>query len=541
MAEIDEEKCIACGLCFNSCPKQARNIENEVETVTKMLGSGKRVAACLDSSYLGSFERPGQLVHALKKLGFDSVQEVAVGSEKVMNEYIKYIQENAGKQKYFISSTCPSIYIFIQKYHPTLVKYLIPVVTPMVALGAAIKKEDPDVYTVYIGPCLSKKYETLPKRDDAPINSLITCQEIIKMLLWNNIDYKSLEPIMPDRVPQNIGTSYSISGDLWPHMTKMLDEKGYMTLGVNGLDNVKQLFLSMENQTLSDCYIGISACVESCINGPFIPKQSLELFCRRQRITHFAAQHGWAKKARLEDVNWKGIDLKREFAPIKLIQKKATDDELKEILVRMGRRTRAEEYDCGACGYSTCREKAQAVFEGMSDVSMCGPSLRKKAEKKSDVIFMNTRNIVIFLDKDKIITGFNPKAETAFGITSAEVVGKHISCLGLSDDDYSYSLREKKDILNKKIYLEKYGIIVMQNITYVDDDELFVSLKDITEDEKNREELAKLKMHTVSVTQNVIEKQMRVAQEIASLLGETTAETKVALNKLKEVVLKEGE
>ena len=207
----------------------------------------------------------------------------------------------------------------------------------------------------------------------------------------------------------------------------------------------------------------------------------------------------------------------------------------------MGRRTRAEEYDCGACGYSTCREKAQAVFEGMSDVSMCGPSLRKKAEKKSDVIFMNTRNIVIFLDKDKIITGFNPKAETALGITSAEVVGKHISCLGLSDDDYSYSLREKKDILNKKIYLEKYGIIVMQNITYVDDDELFVSLKDITEDEKNREELAKLKMHTVSVTQNVIEKQMRVAQEIASLLGETTAETKVALNKLKEVVLKEGE
>ncbi len=516
-------------------------MENEVEAVTNMLKSGRKVVACIDSAYLGSFKIPGQYVHALKKMGFHSVQEIAVGSERILDEYIKYIKENAGKQKYFICSTCPSIYLFIQKYHPKLVKYIIPVVTPMIALGTAIKREDPGVYTVYIGPCLSKKYETLPKRDDAPINSLITCQEIIRMFRLNGIDYEALEPVMPDRVARNTGTSYSISGDVWPCMTEILEKEGYDTLNINGLDNVKHLFESMENETLADCYVAISACTESCINGPFIPKQSLDLFCRRQKITHFAAHHGWGKEDALGPVDWEGIDLRREFKPIEVPRNKASEWELKEILMRMGRKTRAEEFDCGACGYSTCREKAQAVFEGMAEEEMCWPNLRKKAERKGDMIFLNSRNIIVLLDKNNLITQLNPKAEKAFDITNEEAVGKHISILGLSEEDYIYSIKNKKDLLNKKMHLKDYGIIVMQNIIYIEGDELFVSMQDITEEEKNKEELAKLKMHTVSIAQNVIEKQMRVAQEIASLLGETTAETKVALNKLKDVVIKEGE
>ncbi|MGL4791227.1 MAG: [Fe-Fe] hydrogenase large subunit C-terminal domain-containing protein, partial [Anaerotignaceae bacterium] len=286
IAEIDEDKCIACGICFTACPKHARNLENEIATVTSMLESDRKVIACIDSAYLGSFEVPGQYVAALRKMGFDSVQEIAAGSEKISHEYIKYIKTHAGEQKYFICSTCPSIYLFIQKYHPTLVKYLIPTVTPMLALGMAIKKEQPEAYTVYVGPCLSKKYETLPKRDDAPINSLITCQEIMRMFKWRGIALENLEPEIPDRVAQSTGTSYSISGDTWPSITSIMEEKGYDTLRVNGLDNVKNLFESMENESLGNCYIGISACSESCINGPFIPKQSLALFCRRQRITH---------------------------------------------------------------------------------------------------------------------------------------------------------------------------------------------------------------------------------------------------------------
>lgn len=539
IAEIDEDKCIACGICFTACPKHARNLENEIATVTSMLESDRKVIACIDSAYLGSFEVPGQYVAALRKMGFDSVQEIAAGSEKISHEYIKYIKAHAGEQKYFICSTCPSIYLFIQKYHPTLVKYLIPTVTPMLALGMAIKKEQPEAYTVYVGPCLSKKYETLPKRDDAPINSLITCQEIMRMFKWRGIALENLEPEIPDRVAQSTGTSYSISGDTWPSITSIMEEKGYDTLRVNGLDNVKNLFESMENESLGNCYIGISACSESCINGPFIPKQSLALFCRRQRITHFAAHHGWGIKN--NPIDWEGINLDTSFEPIKIPHPTASPEEIEEILHRMGRHTRIDEYDCGACGYTTCREKAQAVFEGMAEIEMCWPNLKKKAEQKGDTIFQHSRNIIIILDKNCNIEQINPVAEKTFNLKVEDVVKKPITTLGIDDDDYVLCLSSKTDIINKKVSLPKFGITVLVNIIYVEGNELFISMQNITEEEKRKEELAKLKLHTVDIAQNVIEKQMRVAQEIASLLGETTAQTKVALNKLKDVVIKEGE
>ena len=541
IAEIDEEKCIACGQCFSACPKNARNMENEVEVVSNVLSSNRRVVACIDSAYLGSFKVPGQYVAALRKLGFDSVQEVATGSERITVEYIKYIEEKAGKQKYFISSTCPAIYLFIQKYHPSLVQYLIPVVTPMLVLGMGIKQLDPSSYTVYIGPCLSKKYETLPKQDAQPINSLITCQEIMSMFKKKRIDLESLAPEAPDRVAKSTGANYSISGDMWPSITNMVREHGYDTLRVNGMENVKHLFRSMENETLANCYVGISACVESCINGPFIPKQSLDLFCRRQKITQFASNHGWQIEDKSEPIDWSKIDLKREFSVFDVSREPASKEEIQEILNKMGRKNRVEEFDCGACGYNTCREKAQAVYEGMAEIEMCWPNLKNKAERKGDTIFLNSRNIIILLDKEYNIIQINPVAEKCFNIQNDEVVGKNIDILSIPDTEYARSFAIKKDIMNKKVYLDKYEITVMQNIIYIEGDELFISMQNITEEEARKEELAQLKMHTVNIAQNVIEKQMRVAQEIASLLGETTAETKVALNKLKDVVLKEGE
>ncbi len=539
-AEIDEEKCIACGQCFTTCPRYARNMENDVELLGRMLASPRRVVACIDSAYIGSFKVPGQYVAALRRLGFDSVEEVAVAGEEVSEEYVKYIQEHIGEQKYFMSSTCPSIYLFIQKYHPTLVKYLLPVVTPMIALGKAIKKEDPTTFTVYIGPCMSKKYETLPKTDAAPINAHITCQEIVRLFRRKMIDLESLEPEVPDRVAKNVGTSYSISGDMWPKITDLMRQNNYDVLKVNGLNNVKKLFESMENENLNPCYIGISACEESCINGPFIPLQSLDLFCRRQRITQFAV-HGWGVEGNCPPIDWSDIDLNRTFEPIDVPRKKASMAELEEILHKMGRMTRADEHDCGACGYNTCREKAQAVYEGMAEIEMCWPNLRKRAERKGDTIFYNARNIIVMLDGTTRITQINPVAERYFGVKNEDVVGQPVTALHLVSDDYAYALATKKDIMGRKMHLDKYGLDVMCNIVYIEGDELYVSMQDITAEVKRQKELVQLKKHTVEVAQNVIEKQMRVAQEIASLLGETTAETKVALNKLKDVMLKEGE
>ncbi len=536
-AEIDEDRCIACGQCFVVCPKHARNVENDIEKVLNAIKEGKRVIACLDSSYLGVFDEPGRFVAALKKLGFSSVQENAVGAEILKEKYKEYIINNADSKKYIISSSCPTVYLFIQKYHPELVKYLIPIVSPMLALGKAIKKEDKDSFTVYIGPCLGRKYE-ISEAKDRPIDAHLTFPEIIKMLKWNFIDYEKIDAQLPDRRPERTGRNYSISGDMWKDMTRLIRESGYDALSIYGLDHVKNLFRSMEEGSLEKSYVGISACHESCLNGPFIPQHSKDIYCRRQKLKKYAAN---LEGGINDNINWGEIDLSCEFKDESFERVVATEDEITTILSAMGKYKRSDELNCGACGYNSCREKCQAVLEGMTEIEMCMPYMRTKAEKTTDMIFLNSRNMIFITDENLNIKRFNPVAERAFQISNEFSYGKPIGII-LDDDDFNYVVRTKKDILNKKVKLNSYGMIVLETVVYLEEErELIITLQDITEDEKRRQELDDLRMKTVDVAQNVIDKQMRVAHEIASLLGETTAETKIVLNKLKEVVMEEGE
>lgn len=536
-AEIDEDRCIACGQCFVVCPKSARNVENDIDKVIDAIKSGKRVVACLDSTYLGVFDEPGSFVAALKKLGFSSVQENAVGAEILKEKYKEYIINNADKKKYIISSSCPSVYLFIQRYHPQLIPYLIPIVSPMTALGKAIKLEDKDSFTVYIGPCLSRKYE-MAKEDEPVINAHLTFPEIIKILKWNFINYEKLEPVLPDRRPEKTGKSYSISGDMWKDMTATIKENGYDSLAIYGLDNVKNLFRSMEEGTLEKTYIGISACLESCLNGPFIPQHSRDIFCRRQKMKKYAAN---LEEGINDNIDWNKIDLSCEFKNEFVKRPEASEEEIKTILSAMGKEKRSDELNCGACGYNSCREKCQAVFEGMAEIEMCMPYMRNRAERMNDTIFLNSRNMIIVTDNHLNIKRFNPEAEKKFQICHEFSYGKPIDII-LDRDDFETVLVEKNDIINKKVNLHSYGLIVLETVSYLENEkELIITLQDITEDENRKHELDELKAKTLDIAQNVIDKQMMVAHEIASLLGETTAETKIALNKLKEVVMEEGE
>ena len=536
-AEIDEEKCIACGQCFVVCPKHSRNIENDVNDVANILKGDKKVVACIDSTYIGVYEKPGKFISALKKIGFNSVEEVAVGAAAITDEYINYIEKNKS-QKYIISSSCPSVYLYIKKYHPEAAEYLMPVVTPMLALGKAIKKENPDCYTVFIGPCLSKKYETNKEDESAPMNYLITFDEVNRLFKHNFIDIDEMVEIEPDRIAPIYGEKYSIAGDSWENLTEALDENNFDFFRVDGLDNVRTLFELVEKGELEKSYIGISACHESCVMGPFIPKKAKNVFSRKQIMKSFA-NNGWKGKDNISTINWSDIDLYRKHIPKPIIRRKATDEEIEEVLRSTGKFKRIDELNCGACGYDTCREKAQAVIEGMAEVEMCMPYMRTKAENMSDIIFLNSRNIIMLINEELNIKQFNPVAERSFEISQMEVLDKPVSTI-MDDTIFKKAFEIKKDIMNIKIHLDSYGIVVAANVIYIDDAKmLFVSLQNITEDEKRRQELDELKRNTLEIAQNVIEKQMRVAQEVASLLGETTAETKVALNKLKYVVMKE--
>lgn len=535
-AEIDEDRCIACGHCFVVCPQNARNIKSDIKLLETALDLNKNTVACIAPSFAGFFDEPGKFVAGLKKLGFKSVQEVSVGALKVTQTYDSYIRQN--NPKYAISSCCSTINLLVRKYYPDLSKYLLPVVTPMMALAKAIKKETPDCFSIFISPCISKKHEAADENYKGFVDAIITYEEILELFNKFEIDINSLEPIPPDRTGEEIGRKYPISGGIANGLTEVLTENNYDIIHVEGTDNAIKILENIQSGKLEKSYIEISACVESCISGPCSPKNADGVYVRKQKVKNFIA-NGWSIME--NSVDWSDIDLtaKDSTQPVEL--NLATEEDIISILKKMGKNKKEDELNCSACGYDTCRKKAQAVYEGMSQIEMCMPYMRIQAETMNDIIFFNSPNSIFMLDKGLNILQMNPAAEKAFQARLENIKGKSISIF-MNTDDLEKVVDTKINILNKKTIYSKYGYIAMQSIIYLEDtNHILMIMANITDEDKRKKELEKLKQNTIEVAQNVIENQMRVAHEIASLLGETTAETKVALNKLKQIVLEEGE
>jgi PAS domain S-box-containing protein len=195
--------------------------------------------------------------------------------------------------------------------------------------------------------------------------------------------------------------------------------------------------------------------------------------------------------------------------------------------------------NCGGCGYNTCREKAQAVFEGMAEKNMCLPFMRGKAESVTNVIFENTPNIILFIDEKLNILEINPTGQKIFGVKEDFIKERPISII-MDEEPFKLVRDSRKSLLAQRVSYPDYGVVLLQNIMYLEKQNVILAImSNITKEEKQRDELKRVKENAIDAAERVIEKQMRVAQEIASLLGETTAETKVTLTKLKNIALQE--
>ena len=212
---------------------------------------------------------------------------------------------------------------------------------------------------------------------------------------------------------------------------------------------------------------------------------------------------------------------------------------IKEILAKMGKTSPEDELNCGSCGYNTCREKAIAVYQGKADLTMCLPFLKEKAENFSDKVISNTPNAIFVLDEDLNIQQINAAALALFNLPAgSELKGTPLVRI-LNPTDYLNVMVTGKSVLEKKYYLAEYKKYVAETIVYDKEYHMIFSImRDITEAENKYAQRDEMRRETVEITDQVIEKQMRVVQEIASLLGETTAETKIALTKLKESIQK---
>ncbi|MDF2521344.1 MAG: 4Fe-4S dicluster protein [Clostridia bacterium] len=538
-AGIVEERCIGCGQCLIVCPQNARNIQSDLQLVRNAIKENKKVIASIAPSFVGafSFDEAQKMAVVLKTLGFQKAEETAGGADVVAELYKSAVE--SGKQESMITSCCPSANYLVEKYFPSLTKFLIPVVSPMLAHGKLLKKKyGYDSMVVFIGPCAAKKIEAVSFQHKETIDAVLTFEELSKWINDEGIDIDELTPQDFDGNASSRGAAFPIIGGVLKSFDADGSEKNYELLKVDGINECMEIFKAMEEGRVKGVCVEVNICRGGCLNGPGMPKNADSFFVRQKKVKEYLTKRK-SQIVKSECEIPKNVDFSKVFVPRPIVRESIDPAAIKHILESMGKFEPGDELNCGGCGYNTCREKAQAVLEGMAEMNMCLPFMRGKAESVTNVIFENTPNIIMLIDEELKVKEINPTAEKLFGIKADYLKERPISII--MDDEHFRRVRDtKKPLLGQKVFYKNYGIVLQQNILYLEKQSMLLAImSNNTMEEKQREELKRVKENALDAAQRVIEKQMRVAQEIASLLGETTAETKVTLTKLKEIAIQE--
>ena len=537
-AEVVEDRCIGCGKCMVICPQNARNIKSDLEQVKIAIKGGKNLIASVAPSFVAGCNKGQQkrIITALKILGFSVVEETAVGAKIVSKLYGEFIENNSVDN--LITTCCPSANYLIENYFPSLIKYMIPIVSPMIAHGKLLKDTyGEESFVVFIGPCYSKKLESLEAINSEVIDSVLNFEDIIEWFKEENLDLNSLNETEFDNRALGICGAYPIGGGVMDSVSVLKNNPILEKITVSGMKECIEIFKCMENGEIKNACVEASACKGSCVGGPAMIKSDKSLYTRKKQVEDYIK--GRTEKLSEVSNELKDLNFTRSFTSKFKYKVKASAEEITKIFHDMGKYEIEDELNCGVCGYDTCLEKAQAIFEGMAETNMCLHYMRNKAESLTNIIFGNSPNLLIILDEDLKIKEINPVAEEIFMVKAKDVRDKPISIL-IEDSDFKKVKDSKINIIDKKVVYPEYNIILNENILYLEKQNIILAImNNIMVEEKNKKEFARVKENTLNAAQEVIEKQMRVAQEIASLLGETTAETKIILTKLKKIVLGE--
>ena len=520
-ASIVADECILCGNCFLICPQSSKEIIDSTDTAKKLLKDNAHVYASIAPSFAANF--PGVTIASMKKallkLGFYDVQETAMGATLIKKQYEQMLRD--GKQDVIISSCCHTVNLLIEKHYPQALPFLAPVLSPMQAHCTAIKQADPASKTVFIGPCISKKAEA--DAYEGLADCVLTFDELTGWLERERIAFSD----QPDDNNESKARLFPTPGGILQTMdTEDID---YSLLVVDGIEACMEAIKDLSAGNIHRCFIEMSACKGSCIGGPGMNKD------RRTPVKNYLAVKNHAGTEDFPVEQMKASQLEKTFCAAVGDMVGPDEADIQNVLHQMGKTKPEHELNCGTCGYDTCREKAAAVIAGKADLMMCLPFLMEKAVSFSDTIIQNTPNGILVLNEQLEIQRLNAAAQQMFRIASAEdIVNKNITVL-LPADDFKTVLNTGKNIYEHRYYLTEYKTYLDQTVLYDRDYHIIILLlRDVTQEENHREEKEHISQQTIDTADKVIEKQMRAVQEIASLLGETTAEIKVALTNLKE-------
>ncbi|MCI8895514.1 MAG: 4Fe-4S dicluster domain-containing protein [Lachnospiraceae bacterium] len=535
-AKIMPDYCVHCGTCLEVCPQDAKTYASDLDKVKTMLGRREEVIVSVAPSYRGILTEaePGKIVGALRRLGFSQVRETAEGASYVTDEYARLLAE--GKMDNIITTSCPAANALIEKYYPSIIPDMAPVASPMIAHGRMLKQMYPNARVVFLGPCLAKMEEAhMDARCQGAIDAVINFAEFEQWLWEDDIKFEECESLPFDNPDPKINQLYPVEGGTIRSVMRRGMNEEYQRISVTGIHSLRELFHSIKMGRIHHCFVEVMICEGGCVNGPLVEKN------RGFRFKATLDIEGSAENLAPELPEYpKEASIRKNFAPNVHREKMPSESEIREILKSIGHYKVSTEFNCGACGYFTCRDKAIAIYQGKADPQMCLLNSYEKAKSLSNLVMDNAPNIIFIVNDEMKIIEFNPKAEAYFKITRAEALERYLFEL-MDTRDFDEVFLTLQPIVRKKTKIKELGITSLETIVPVENqDRLLAIIQDISQEEEQLERLYDKRLETVKMAQEVVDKQMRTAQEIAGLLGETTAETKAILSKVRDMMLDEN-
>ena len=518
------DDCIYCGKCYLECPQKVILVRDDLTKAKRLVKYNEKVVVSLAPSFISYYidYDIDSLFESIKKLGFINVEETAIGATIVKKAYDEMLEEN---HDIIISSCCHTINLLVQKYYQKALPYLADVLSPMLAHGKDIKERyGKDTKVVFIGPCISKK-------DEADKNS----QYIDVALTFDDLDkWLNEEGIIPS--PKTVKKHKENSkARLFPTCGGVIStmecaNTNFDYIAIDGIDECKAVLQDIIDGKIHKCFIEMSACYGSCINGPLVQHKKSSIVNNKIAVKKSAGKEDFT------EYKLKSEDVKFDYDNLLVHRATPSEEEIQRTLKEMGKEKQEKQLNCGTCGYSTCRDKAIAIIQGKATIEMCLPFLMEKSQSFADKVVSNSTNGLMVLNEDLDIQLINQAMCNIVEIPNASyALNKNVTTI-LDPVDYAKALGGER-VFSKKQYLSEYDKYVKHTVVY---DEKFHALicimTDITKDEIYRQKREETLKKSIEITDNVIEKNMRAVQEIASLLGESAAATKVALSSLKETL-----
>ena len=533
-AQIIEEQCILCEKCIAVCPQHAKVEHNDIPELQKVIASGKKVIASVHPAYFARYgwKSIDDLEQCLKKMGFWKVVDAAEGAAMMKEKYTQFLK-NQQQKTMRISSNCPVVVRLIEKKYPYLTEHLMPVYSIKQMHAVYLKEQYPDAVLVYISPCISVMADA--EEGQAQMDYVITFRELNNWM--KDVSEK------PKRSTGEKGEVYlsrmtAVSGGL---IQAMQPVEGQKYLAVDGIEQCKKILKELKTGEYEDYFIEMNACTNGCIGGgSYSLNQEKKLLDALIAIKELSMEDG--EPDYQKDYHMEVPEIpERRFIQEELYPGKAiTKEQFTHVLHEMGKYTKEDELNCGACGYDTCRAKAIAVIQGKAEVSMCIPYMREKQENYANIIIDAMPGLLVTIDYDFNIIQMNKAAQDLFDISRKKhLLGKPV---GEIMDDYSMinMIAFNREIIQDCIYLGEQKRYIERVLTNDRKNKLILCImKDVTKEKEREKRENRAKADAVRMADKLAEEQLRIVHEIASLLGETAADTKVVIEELKQTILQE--